>query len=167
MLGREFPEGADKLKSGNIIRDTAFLKVCDDRIRELYDLWKSKSQPGGLPRRADFQPEEMTSLLPFIFMVDKEPVNGDYRYRLVGTNEVQLRRFDPTGKLVKDHCASIDPQLALDNYDYVFGQKGLIYDSTEIDRSPYPPIQDQTLLLPTSSDGKTVDIVIGIGVQFD
>ncbi|MGO1118024.1 PAS domain-containing protein [Rhodovibrionaceae bacterium A322] len=168
MFGREFPEGADKLKPGNLIRDESFLEICEPRIEFFYNLWlEKKERRGFLPRRADFSPEEMIELLPYIFMVDIDPSSGEFRYRLVGTNEVRLRRFDPTGRLVKDHCAATDPQIALDNYIYVFNSKSYLFDGTEMERPPYPPVKDHTLFVPTSSDGATVDIVIGLSVQFD
>ena len=167
MLRREFPEGSQKLKPGHLIRDESFLEICDPRIKTFYQLWLSKKAGDRLPRRADFYPDEMIELLPYLFMVDIEPESGDYRYRLVGTNEASLRNFDPTGKLVKDHYAASTAQEALDNYDYVFSAKSFLFDASEITRPLYTPIRDHTLFVPTSSDGATVDIVIGLGVQLD
>lgn len=156
-----------RLEKQYLIRDDSFLEICDPRLSELYHLWLTKCRDGQIPKRSDFDPGEMKSLLPFIFMVDRESESGDYRYRLLGTNEFNLRGYDATGLLVRDHCAAAVAQEALDNYDYVFNSKSILFDAAEANWDDNRRFSDQTLFLPTSSDGETVDIVIGIAVQMD
>jgi hypothetical protein len=165
MFNKSYPEGIDKLISHLAIKDETFLQICDSRIKEFFRLWNDRKQGDNLPRRVDFEPEEMITLLPFIFMVDIEDQTGEYKYRLVGSNEVLLRGTDPTGKLVKEYCAAHRAEDALKNYDYVFQQKSHLFEISDLGKSHSIRIKDQSLLLPTSSNGRHVDIVIGIAVQ--
>lgn len=165
MVMKVYPDGADKLESIHFFKDERFLEVCDERIITFYNLWQSKHQGDLLPRRADFDPSEMVKLLPYIYMVDKQTPNGDYRYRLVGTNEVAIRRYDPTGKLVKDCFAGLCAADSIANYDYIFQEKGILYDLSDMKLGGAITYRDQLLLLPTASDGINVDIAIGLAVQ--
>ncbi|WP_367575660.1 PAS domain-containing protein [Pelagibius sp.] len=54
--------------------------------QDLYDYWRALSQRcGGIPQRDDLDPAEIPSLLPFVFIVEKLPEDGRYRFRLSGT----------------------------------------------------------------------------------
>lgn len=81
------------------------------KCRYLLDYWRSRMQPDGAVRRADFNPLDMPKLMGGMFVV--EPINGgtDMRYRLVGAeNERRLgRRF--TGELFS---CSYTPEMAAD-----------------------------------------------------
>lgn len=161
----KYPDGADKLVPIHLIKDESFLDVCDARITTFYHLWKSKHKGDTLPARSDFDPIEMKELLPFIYMVDKKTPTGDYRYRLVGTNDVEVRRYDPTGKLVKDCFAGASAEDSIINYDYVFNEKSILYDMSVLKLGGPVSYRDQFLMVPTTSDGVNVDIVIGLAVQ--
>lgn len=164
MLSRKYPEGAEKLEDGILFKDESFLEFCDRRLIILYELWKSKKKGDLLPRRADFDPSEMKELLPHIFMVDRKTPTNEFRYRLVGTQEVQFRGIDPTGKLVKDTCAAENPDDALKNYEYIFSTGNFLFNLCEFNGRRLI-IEDHTLFLPTASDHKNVDIIIAISYQ--
>lgn len=165
MNKRKYLEGAEKLEDGLLIKDKSFLTECDWRLRKLYELWESMADSYALPAKKDFDPLKMKDLLPFIFMVDKQPETNEYRYRLVGTQEVQFRGMDPTGCLVRDHCAAENPEAAIANYDYVVNSRKPLYNLAEFQGSHMLRYHDQTLFLPTASNGIDVDVVLGISVQ--
>lgn len=56
--------------------------------RALLEYWERKRRPGGPLRRADLEPLDIPRVLPGIFIA--EPVAGDYRFRLAGS-EVEGR----------------------------------------------------------------------------
>ncbi len=160
-----YPEGPKKIEQYRSVRDDTFLTICHQNIATFYHLWRSKFNGELLPKRSDFDPAEMVRLLPYLFMVDQETEDNDYRYRLVGTNEVLIRRTDPTGKLVKDFFADAGMNECLANYDAVFQTGCYVFDHSIVNFGGPISYQDQVLLLPTSSDGLNVDIVFGIGYQ--
>lgn len=168
MLTASQFRGKKEFSATERITDESFLKICDSRIRQLYELWleKSAQQQGSskLPKKTDFLPEEMTKLLPYIFMVDLAPGTDDFRYRLIGSNEAIARKNDPTGKLVKDSCVG-NPVAALENYSYVFDNKTYLFTISNYLSKRQQEAMDHTLFLPTSSNGVDVDIVLAIGVQ--
>lgn len=168
MLTASQFRGKKEFSATERITDESFVKICDSRILQLYELWleKSSRQDGKLklPKKTDFLPEEMAKLLPYIFMVDLAPGTDDFRYRLIGSNEAIARKNDPTGKLVKDACVgSVD--AALENYSYVFSNKTFLFTISNYLSKRQQKAMDHTLFLPTSSNGSDVDIILAIGVQ--
>jgi len=75
--------------------------------REFLAYWHSKCPPadqgGGFPQRADIAPEEITSLLPYVFMLDVLDDGGlqDFRFRLVGTAIAEIEG-EHTGRLLSE-----------------------------------------------------------------
>lgn len=67
------------------------------RAKRLWDYYESKRpEDGSLPLRTDLLFEELTDLLPHLFIA--EPINGgeDWRYRLLGTKLVYRFGRDST-----------------------------------------------------------------------
>lgn len=56
--------------------------IHDARLRKLHDYWLAKKGDRPAPARADILPEEMTDILPWVFLMEK--VEERLRYRLVG-----------------------------------------------------------------------------------
>ncbi|GAB4362090.1 MAG: hypothetical protein Kow00114_17100 [Kiloniellaceae bacterium] len=76
--------------------------------REFLAYWHGKCPPpdagGGFPARAAIAPEEILTLLPYIFMLDvlkDEQGRLDFRFRLVGTAIVDIEG-EHTGKLLSE-----------------------------------------------------------------
>ncbi len=149
-----------------------FLKVCSPRIRRAYEYWDGKRQGRLMPARADIQPQEIPDLLPDIVLTEVLAEPPYLRYRLVGTRQVRMRGFDPTGRAVRGH--HIGHHLEDDtwdevllNYRVVIERRSFVYDCNHF----YGPQDDQgsllrgqlfergTLLLPLSTNGERVDMV--------
>ena len=69
----------------------------NERIRGIYKYWDSKRQGRRMPSTTDMDPVEIPEYLSNVILVDVfyEPLW--FRYRLVGTDSVKNRGFDPTG----------------------------------------------------------------------
>lgn len=81
-------------------------------LRELHAYWESRRFGRSFPRRADFEPTDITPLLPHVFLIDVERgAELRFRVRLQGTfidsvfqdagargylNDHELNRRDPT-----------------------------------------------------------------------
>ncbi|RED51605.1 PAS domain-containing protein [Aestuariispira insulae] len=62
-----------------------------ERIRSFYNYWQSKRKGSRFPERSDIDPLEITSLLGHVFLADiLDETPTDYRYRLVGTDIVEI-----------------------------------------------------------------------------
>jgi hypothetical protein len=58
------------------------IAIEDPRLKRLYGYWLSKKGDRKAPRRADILPEEITDILPWVFLMER--VGHRLRYRLVG-----------------------------------------------------------------------------------
>lgn len=154
-----------------------FLDRCSPLVASFYRLWDSKRHGRRMPARGDFDPLEMKEWLPGIVLVDVER-NPDvahaaddvsaadwgraYRltYRLVGTRSVELKQRDVTGQTVQEgyHGSSLDE--ILENYRQVIDGRCALYD-WEVAVSQSRHLEDnETLMLPLSNDGETVNMIM-------
>lgn len=136
------------------------------QLRELLAYWHGKRGGRELPARADLDALELRPWIGHILMVDVVPA-GDalrFRYRLFGTEFVYYHGRDLTGHWL-DEIANVgfrDELLAL--YRAVVREhkpQFLAYDYV-VDKRRH---RFQAVLLPLSSDGRSVDIVLGCGVR--
>lgn len=143
-----------------------WLDTCHPDVREMLDYWQRKRGGRAMPSRSDIDPSELRHFLPHITLVD---VVGDERrfvYRLVGTAEVELRGYDPTGKAVADAYFATSADEALKHYE-----------AAKVTRAPHyiaDPFQavdrfigEEDLFLPLSSDGETVNMILVFSISRD
>jgi hypothetical protein len=134
----------------------------DPDLVRFYDLWASLRGGRSMPSRKDLDPLHIPpSFLPNLMLIDV--LNGPrrYRYRLVGTHIVTASGEDRTGRIfesvgffkthpdvVKEYDTVVDTAQPLHSLEpFTNFHSGATYD---VDR----------LLLPLSSDGKLVDMII-------
>jgi hypothetical protein len=138
-------------------------------LAELVAYWRQKQVAGRLPRRADIDPAEIKAHLPLLFMVDVLQSGGqngerEFRYRLIGTELVQINGRDSTGKTFTQVYGDDDRQLTR-----MHQVVGAVVDTGRPvliagemfwrpDRA-FRPVE--AVLLPLSADGKTIDVVMG------
>ncbi len=137
-----------------------FLDICLPETAAFYRYWDSKRQGRVMPSRADLDPLEMRPWLPGIILVDV--LRNPYRliYRVVGTRSVNIRDAEVTGRRVEDGRHGDKLNHVLENYRLVVEEQTLVYDCDGTLNRDAHPISTEVLLLPLSSDGKTVDQVI-------
>ena len=153
----------------------AFLNRCTPRIAEAYHYWDRLRGNRLMPSKTDINPVDIPHLLPGIVLVDVLDHEPWLRYRLVGTYQVAMRGRDPTGQPVRDnylghHLGRQEYEDAvLENYRLVIERRSFVYDYCYITRDGVVmPIhwqgqairEEGTLLLPLSSDGEAVDMVM-------
>lgn len=142
-----------------------FLARCRPETAAFYRYWDGKRGDRLMPARADIEPLEMKPWLRGTALIDvkRDPqaLNGyALRYRLIGSRPTMLRGKDVTGMRVETGYFGASLEAALENYRLVIEQKTLVYDW---DRTPTDDgfaREGETLLLPLSSDGETVDMVL-------
>ena len=142
----------------------AFLNETSALVRELFYYWDRCRHAAAMPRRADFDPMQMPRQLPGIMLVNVEGVDeagiGVFRYRLVGSNEVENRRHDPTGKLVGEGYFGPSLEEAIADYERVRTTRTFLYKPLNFLAHGYKDIDEYSILLPFSEDGETVSQIL-------
>lgn len=114
-----------------------------------------------MPARADIDPTHIPALLRHLVLVDVMGAPPVFRYRLIGTAVTRIANRDATGRV-------LDESLYGANTDRVLR----IYRETVADKSPKAVreivqfvdkdwIKIEVLLMPLSSNGGTIDMIIG------
>lgn len=138
------------------------LRCRDERLLNLRDYWDGKRSGRPMPSRQDIKPTEIVRLLPNVLLVDIEKEPFRLRYRLIGTKINETMGRDSTGKyydeiydgaLLENIYLSfrslIDRRQPLRTYGEVFYEDKSIYSY-------------ETINLPLSDDGESVDRVLGM-----
>lgn len=101
--------------SKTVFRGESILALLDGPGRRLLDFWMEASA-AGLPSRSNFEPLDHLAAWPGIQIVDVLPSPDEFRYRLVGTREVEVRGRDPTGETVAEGFFGDSAESVLENY---------------------------------------------------
>ena len=135
--------------------------IADKRMLTLYQYWDSKRAGRPMPTRADIDPTEIPTLLPFILLIDVLDGGADFRYRLVGTDIVRWVGNDLTGRTFAevlpagnyaDYIAGIARE-SIRQRSALYSEGGFVVDG-RVDR------QVRRLVLPLSADGTTVNMFL-------
>ena len=138
-----------------------FPETCHPDTITLSKYWQAKCGDRTMPARSDIDPVEMPrQLLPGICIVDVVADERRYVYRLVGTGEVEVRGNDPTGKSVLEGFFGPSAEDVLRCYDKVVETRAPLLDPTPFTAPNGKWITDETLFLPLSDDGETVNKIL-------
>ena len=134
----------------------------------MYEYWRSKCRDRTMPARSDIDPVEMPKrLLPGICIVDVVADERRYVYRLVGTGDAEVRGNDPTGKSVLEGFFGPSAQDALSCYDRVVQSKAPFLDAAPFTAPSGKYVNEETLFLPLSDDGKSVNKILAFSYSRD
>jgi hypothetical protein len=140
----------------------------DPQLQWLLQYWAGKRASRRFASRTDIDPLELKPLLGHILMVDVVPQSDNapprFRYRLFGTEFVFYHGGDLTGHWLDEIANREFRDELLDLYRAVVSEgemRTLSYDYVVDSRRH----RFQAVLLPLSSDGADVDIVLGCGVR--
>lgn len=134
---------------------------CHPDSRLLHGYWLRAHGGRDLPRRADIDPTDMPRhLLPFLSLVDVVADDRRYVYRLMGTGEVQVRGFDPTGKSVFEGFLGADASDAIRQYDLVVATRRPHLDQRQFAPEGARYRTEEIIFLPLSEDGRAVDMIM-------
>lgn len=153
--------GAEPMVSvESINREPDWLPGAGLRLREIYHYWLARCRDGRPPRRADIDPVDIPRLLSRLIIVDLVPDERRFVYRLVGTKEVEVRGFDPTGKSVGEGFIGPSREDALSWYERTVRTMTPQFDARPYLSTNGKWINDATLFLPLSDDGESVNRVL-------
>ena len=132
--------------------------IDSERLRRFYEYWNAKRGSRAMPARRDIDPVEFPWALGDISLIDAEP-DGEFRWRLDGTNLAEFFHCEMTGKTTRDYGYP----------EYSGNLRGYFAEAV---RLAGPTFRRQRfvdknrswnyamLILPLSSDGKSVDMLI-------
>lgn len=135
----------------------------DPRLHEVYAYWQSKRGQRPMPARRDINPADMKAVLPHLMLVDVEP-GPRFRYRLFGTAVSEAFGLDATGQYIDVVMVGPYKAFLLGLYGDMLAMKKPIYSTSIYGTKRDTKMWTQRLMLPLSSDGTTVDMVLACQV---
>ena len=149
-------------------RTAALPPIAADRIRSrslrgLLAYWQGKGQAlGRMPARPDLQPAEMVPFLPFVSLIDVQQRPLRFRFRLVGTGIVGAFGQETTRRLVDEDLFSSNAEEVERFFSIPLQTHGPAYACGEYAVAPTGrSLAFESLLLPLSSDGQAIDMLLG------
>ncbi len=125
-------------------------------LRQLFQYWDEKRGHRPAPSRDDIDPAQMVECLPNVFLIDVEEEPRRYRVRLMGTALVRWSGRDLTGCRVDEIT---DQVLAALDELVMMWEPWLV--TGEYEKKTDRVIVYELLALPLSSDGATVNMILG------
>jgi hypothetical protein len=86
----------------------------DERLTELYRVWRERKGARLAPTRADFDPTEFFALMPVVNLIEVHREPWGFRHRFVGTELAERMGRDVTGRWVD---ADLYGEAASDIFD--------------------------------------------------
>lgn len=123
-----------------------------------------------LPGRQHFDPLDIPDVMPRLWLLDV--VRGDgklrFRYRLVGTKEVETLEREVTGEWLDDvHPRLKENPALLDRYRFMVDQGKPTYRKGFINfNHKREHVRIENCMAPLAGDGRTVDIIAACSVSF-
>jgi hypothetical protein len=129
----------------------------------LYRYWDGKRRGRAMPERGDIDPSEIVRLLPHLFMIDVERDPLRFRYRLIGTAIVEFLGRDFTGRTIDatNYNQAQATELQKINRTVVDNARPIACKGTIFYVPGREWLLTQSILLPLSRDGVSVNIIIG------
>lgn len=128
---------------------------------ELYEYWLRKGVGRAMPARADIDPLDIPQLLANVFLMDVIPGPPQrFRFRLVGTRIAELEG-EMTSKYLDEFVPNAAGTAMARHYEETTaGRLSARHETLHWRKREY--INYDVLLLPLSSDGRTVDMLLGL-----
>ena len=135
-------------------------------LQQLYNYWLSKIEDGKIPGRSDIDPLDFPEILPKICLIDVDRTDDGlaFRFRLLGTEHQEFNQRDYTGhRLDEAFPADVAAKISA-AYIQVVDSREPHYWRETLAAVGRDHIGYERLICPLASDGKSVDMLIGVFV---
>lgn len=122
--------------------------------------WRGKAAGRRMPARGDIDPSELKPFLPRISLIDVVADERRFVYRLVGTEEVALRGYDPTGKPLGEGFFGPNRELAFKHYGYVVEHRAPFCYRGDFEVEDGLIENEDVVFLPLSEDDDRVNMIL-------
>lgn len=133
----------------------------DNKLRRLYDYWLTHCGKDAYPSRRDIDPLDIPDLLPNIFLLDVVGDAQDFVFRLAGTLVEDAFSMPLRGKSIIEIQREAGTPIPVAQHVEVARGGGPRYREGEMLVAGRDHWCIHRLLLPLSSDGRTVDVLMG------
>ena len=138
------------------------LALTAPRLRQAYAYGANKAGDRPMPARRDIDPTEIPSLLPFVMLLDVIPEPLDFRYRLIGTQVVNISHANYTGKLFSELPGKGSGSSVWNSCEQVVLTKAPFSEPPPYVGPEQSLRECENLLLPLSEDGARVNMILKI-----
>jgi hypothetical protein len=121
--------------------------------------WLSKRGSRSMPSRADLDPAEIVSILPYVCLLDvgRDPL--DFRYRLIGTRMVQYMTRDHTGEWMSGIAHQRPPSRIWSSCEQVVGTKVPFTSDIPYVGINHDFLSTEDIMMPLSEDDGEVNMI--------
>ncbi len=134
------------------------------QLERLLGYWDEKRGQRSMPGRHDIEPRDIPDLLPHVYLVDVSYDPLSFRFRLAGTEIVGLFGEEVTGKTT-DELQTLELRTLLRaHYEDAIRRRAPVFETATFEGSRRYLVYKR-LLLPLSSDGEVIDMLLGCTVR--
>lgn len=138
--------------------------VRSDALRALLSYWRDKTRERGgvLPARRDLRPDEMVSFLRNVSLINVYDNPRRFQFRLVGTGIVAAMGRETTSLWVNEAVFADRTSKVSAFFSLPAETRNPAYAAGRYTVSPTGrELQFETVLAPLSSDGSSIDMLLG------
>ena len=133
-------------------------------LSDIHRYWLDCRGQRPMPSRADIDPADIPQLLPYLLLTDLLD-DGRYRFRLVGTEVERSFGAPMTGRTLEELMSGDYLAFMRSLYRKVIAEKRAIYSTSRYSGADGDsPLFTKRVMMPLSSDGLVVDMVISAQV---
>ena len=125
-------------------------------------LWNERRGERLAPSRRDFEPWDFKPVLPVMMLIDVFSDPLDFRFRLSGSEVINVHGKELTGHSVRDFASEHYTRLVWQDFcELVERKQPQLCSISYVNRSGF--LRNFSVLrLPLSSDGENVDMIIAV-----
>lgn len=140
-------------------------------LAKFFDYWLAiRPESGLLPGRQHFDPIDIPEAMPRIWLLDvvRDRAQPRFRYRLVGTKEVESLEREVTGQWLDDvHPRLKDNPALLDRFHFMVADGQPTYRKGPVNfvhKREHDLVEN--CMVPLAQDGRTVDIIAACSLLY-
>lgn len=131
-------------------------QVASEKIKKINEWWLSKKAGRPLPDRADVDPSELKSLLPYILISDFSLNPFRVRYRLIGTRVVDVSGFNFAGRYLDELIPPDMEEPWSDHYRSAFESRSPVFGETTVPTIHLMAFKYEFGIFPLTCGGESV-----------
>jgi hypothetical protein len=135
-------------------------EIADARLRRLYEYWIAKRGDRPAPARRDIDPVDIPDLLGFVNIYEVQGEPRDFKVRLNGSEVAEMLGREITGKYCSTVISGPDAVRCKTAFNICVDQCSPAIVETSMAFCDKPYMAQTMVVLPLSSDGERVDMII-------
>jgi len=135
-------------------------RIGHPELRQLYGYWLAKKGGRLAPARSDIHPAEMKPFLRHVFLLEVIGTAPRFRFRLAGTEVVERYGEELTGRFLDEVDLDEVGSEILGEYERATREAQPVCSRWNYRKHSGHQLRYERLILPLSSDGRTVDMLL-------